>query len=50
MQAMDGRVEVSFEAPSHDAEHRSRVRGKGAMSEHRMCEFAPARARREAQG
>src|SRR5690242_3008052 len=32
---MDGRVGVSFEAPSHDAEHRSRVRGKGAMSEHR---------------
>jgi hypothetical protein len=34
MQAMDGRVEVSS-APSHDAEHRSRTRGKGAMSEHR---------------
>jgi hypothetical protein len=29
-QAMDGRVEVSFKAPSHDAEHRSRARGKGA--------------------
>jgi hypothetical protein len=23
-----------LEAPSHDAEHRSRARGKGAMSEH----------------
>jgi hypothetical protein len=31
---MDGRVEVSFWAPSHDAEHRSRARGKGAASEH----------------
>src|SRR5690348_11534661 len=33
MQAMDGRGEVSS-APSHDAEHRSQARGKGAMSEH----------------
>src|SRR5690348_9393899 len=32
---MDGRVEVSSPAPSHDAEHRSRARGKGAMSEYR---------------
>jgi hypothetical protein len=35
VQAMDGRVEVSFKAPSHGAEHRSRARGKGAMSEHK---------------
>jgi len=34
-QAMDGRLEVSFEAPSHDAEHRNRARGKGATSGHR---------------
>jgi len=33
MQAMDGRVE-ELEAPSHDAEHRSRARGKGATFEH----------------
>jgi len=34
-QARDGRVEVSFPAPSHDGEHRSAKREQGAMSEHR---------------
>src|SRR5690348_2169710 len=46
---MDG-VSKQAPAPSHDAEHRSRTRGKARRPSTGTREFAPARARREAQG
>src|SRR5690348_14586590 len=49
MQAMDGRVEVSFRRRRMTPSIAAGRAGKARCPSTRMCEFAPARVRREAQ-